>query len=79
MNTAFLLFAQYEKAAIPLIDFARDNLGLDEAQAKRKAGRGELPFPVFREGQKGPYLVTIADAAEWMDRAANQARRQVIA
>lgn len=76
MNTTLLLASQYNAAAAPLEQVAKDYLGIDAAQAKRRAAHDELPFPVFRDGRKSPYLVRLEDLAKWIDKAAEDARRR---
>ena len=73
MNTTFLLMAQFERAVVPLEEIATAMLGLNAAQAKRKAAHDELPFPAFRDGQKGPWLVRVTDVAAWVDESADAA------
>jgi len=75
LNTTLLLASQYNAAAAPLDAVAKDYLGLNPAQARRRAAEDKLPFPVFREGQKAPYLVRLVDLARWIDKAAEDARR----
>ena len=77
MNTAFLLMAQFERAVVPLEEIAKPMLGLDSEHAKRKAAHNELPFPVFRVGQKGPWLVRATDLAAWVDKSADAARERM--
>jgi len=79
MNTVFLLMAQFGKAVIPLDEIAKPMLGLESDKAKRKAAHRELPFPVFREGQKGPWLVNVTDVAAWVDKSAQAARERMVA
>ena len=52
MNTAFLIMAQFGPV-VRLDAIAWSMLNLSDAQAQRKAAHSELPFPVFKEGQKG--------------------------
>ncbi len=78
MNTAFLIMAQFGPV-IPLEKMAVDFLGLSVDQAKRKAAHNELPFPTFREGQKGPWLVKATDLAAWVDKSAQAARERMVA
>lgn len=78
MNTAFLIMAQHGPI-IALEKIAVDLLGLSADQAKRKAAHSDLPFPVFREGQKGPWLVRATDLAAWADKSAESARERMVA
>lgn len=77
MNTHFLLMAQYGQAAVPLERVAADYLGLGEREAKRRALDGSLVVPAFRCGlsQKSPWMVSLGDLAEWLDKQAERARR----
>ncbi|MGZ2448316.1 hypothetical protein ACVIRO_001070 [Rhizobium ruizarguesonis] len=72
MNTAFLLMAQYNAAAvIPLETVCRDYFPhLTPVQFARKATDGDLDIPVVRiEGsQKAAKGVYITDLAEWIDQ-----------
>ncbi len=79
VNTAFLLMAQFERAFVPLEEIAMPILGLSSAQAKRRAAHNEFLFPVFREGQKWPWLVRVTDIAAWIDKSAEDARRRIAA
>jgi hypothetical protein len=78
VSTTFLIAAQFGPV-IPLAEIAGSMLGLDDAQAKRKAAHDELPIPVFRNGQKGPWLVRATDLAAWFDKCAEEARERMVA
>jgi hypothetical protein len=76
VSTVLLLAHQYNAAAVPVTLVARDYLGVDADTAKRKAARGELPWPVFRgAGQKAPWLVQLIDVAAWIENESAKARR----
>lgn len=78
MNTAFLLMAQYNGAAlIPLELVCRDYFQhLTPTQFARKATDGEIDLPVVRieTSQKAAKGIHINDLAKWIDdrRAAAQ-------
>ncbi|WP_394890144.1 pyocin activator PrtN family protein [Mesorhizobium sp. AaZ16] len=78
MNTAFLLMAQYDGAAvIPLEKLCRDYFShLTPTQFARRATEGEIDIPVIRiEGsQKAAKGVHLSDLAAYIDarRAAAQ-------
>ncbi|WOH68670.1 pyocin activator PrtN family protein [Bradyrhizobium sp. BWA-3-5] len=78
MNTAFLLMAQYQGAAIiPLELVCKDYFShLTPVQFTRKATDGEIDLPVVRieTSQKAARGVHLLDLAKWIDdrRAAAQ-------
>lgn len=78
MNTAFLLMAQYNGAAvIPLDKVCADYFcHLTPTRLARKVTEGEIDLPVVRieESQKAAMGVHLADLAHWIDarRAAAQ-------
>jgi hypothetical protein len=78
VNTAFLLMAQYQGAAvIPLDRVCGDYFGhLTPTQFVRKATEGEIDLPVVRieTSQKAARGVHLLDLAKWIDarRAAAQ-------
>jgi hypothetical protein len=74
MNTAFLLFAQYEKSLIPLEDIAEDYFGLTKAESYRLVNEGRFPIPAIRlrESKRAPYLIHIADLADYLDKIRKQ-------
>ena len=77
MNTIFLLMAEFNTAHPKLEDVAHRYLGLKPAEAKRAAGLRTLPIPAFRLGsQKSPWLVSVTDLADCLDRAMDEARRE---
>ena len=78
MNTVFLIMAEFESAEIPLDALAEKYLNLSPAQAKRRAARQALPFPVHRgsKRQKAPWLVHAKDLADHIDQQREQARRE---
>ena len=78
VNTAFLLVAQFERAVVSLDEIAMPMLGLSSSHAKRRAAQSELPFPAFRDGQKGPWLVRVTDLASWVDKSAEVARERMV-
>ena len=76
MNTLFLIMAEFETVEIPLDDLADKYLG--PAQAKRRAARQALPFPVHRgsRSQKAPWLVHAQDLANHLDAQREEAARE---
>lgn len=78
MNTAFLLLAQYNGAAvIPLETVCRDYFShLTPIQLTRKTTAGEIDLPIVRieTSQKAARGVHLQDLAAWIDarRAAAQ-------
>lgn len=78
MNTAFLLMAQYDGAAvIPIDRVCRDYFShLSPAQLTRKTTEGEIDLPIVRmeTSNKAAKGVHLADLATWIDarRAAAQ-------
>ena len=73
-DTKLLLMAEHETAHIPLEKVAEQYLHMGPLKARQAASRQDLPFPVFRGGsQKSPWLVDIADLAEWLDDERNKA------
>ena len=79
MNTVFVLMAKYNSPTVPLEQVGKDFLGIENNNVlKRKAGRGEIPFPTFRlGGSKSPYMVSIQDLADWIDNQREQAKRDL--
>lgn len=80
MNTAFLLMAQYDGAAvIPLDKICRDYFAhLTPQQFARKATEGEIDIPVVRieTSQKATRGVHLNDLAEWIDKRRAAARKE---
>ncbi|MAX54467.1 MAG: pyocin activator protein PrtN [Alcanivoracaceae bacterium] len=78
MNTLFLIMAEFETAEIPLALIAEKYLGLNPDQAKRRALRQALPFPVHRgaKSQKAPWLVHAQDLANHLDAQREEAARE---
>ncbi|MBX5020399.1 pyocin activator PrtN family protein [Rhizobium lentis] len=80
MNTAFLLMAQYNGAAIiPLETVCRDYFShMTPLQFTRKAMDGDLDIPLVRieHSQKSAKGIYIADLAEWIDRRRAAAKKE---
>lgn len=80
MNTAFLLMAQYQGAAIvPLEMVCRDYFShLTPVQFARKATEGEIDLPLVRieTSQKAAKGVHLQDLAEWIDARRAAARKE---
>lgn len=81
MNTAFLLMAQYNGAAvIPLDAVCRDYFQhLTPTQLARKATAGEIDLPIVRieTSQKASRGVHLADLADWIDKRREAARKEI--
>lgn len=76
-STYFALLAEFGTAHVPIVEVARKYFGYEEKKAKGVAASGNFPFPVFRAGgQKSPWLVDIADLADYIDKARNKAQQQ---
>ncbi|QND53483.1 Pyocin activator protein PrtN [Phyllobacterium sp. 628] len=80
MNTAFLLMAQYDGAAvIPLEKVCRDYFShLTPVQLARKATEGGIDLPVVRiEGSaKAAKGVHLTDLADWIDKRREAAKKE---
>lgn len=80
MKTAFLLMAQYDGLAIVPVDLVcRDYFRhLTVEKFLRKTLAGEIALPVVRmeSSQKAAKGVHITDLAEYLDKAAEAARRE---
>lgn len=80
MNTAFLLMAQYQGAAIvPLELVCRDYFShLTPVEFARKATNGSLDIPVVRieTSAKAAKGVHITDLAKWIDARTEAARKE---
>jgi hypothetical protein len=80
MNTAFLLMAQYNGAAvIPLDAVCRDYFShMTPAQLSRKTTAGEIDLPVVRieDSQKAARGVYLSDLAAWIDARRAAAKKE---
>ncbi|WOH79025.1 pyocin activator PrtN family protein [Bradyrhizobium sp. BEA-2-5] len=80
MNTAFLLMAQYNAAAvIPLEAVCRDYFShLTPVEFVRKATNGQIDLPVVRieASQKAAKGVYLTDLARWIDARHEAARKE---
>ncbi|OJF93576.1 Pyocin activator protein PrtN [Rhizobium sp. 58] len=80
MNTAFLLMAQYNGAAvIPLESVCRDYFShLTPVQFTRKATNGDIDLPVVRieRSQKAAAGVYLGDLAAWIDARREAAQKE---
>lgn len=80
MNTAFLLMAQYNGAAvIPVEAVCRDFFShLTPGKFVQKVSIGEIAIPMVRiEGsQKAAKGVHLMDLAQWIDRQRDAARKE---
>jgi hypothetical protein len=73
MNTFFALMAEYGTAQIPIRNVCK-LFGLGPEEAEKRAGKQQLPVPVYRLGsQKSPWLVDAAKLAEHVDKCKSRA------
>ncbi len=79
MNTAFLLMAEFETAAIPLSNIAERYLGMRPSTAEQKASLGLLPLPTFRcnDSQKSPRMVHVNDLADLIDKKRKESKEEM--
>lgn len=73
-NALTLLMFRYQSPVVPLELVIEDFFThLDMPQAKRRAAKQDLPFPVFKaeKSAKAPYLVSIEELALYLDQQAN--------
>jgi hypothetical protein len=74
-STYFGLLAEFGEANVPLEKVAPKYFGLSFTEARRRAPAKLLPCSAFRlGGQKSPWLVSLADLAELIDRQREKAR-----
>ena len=74
-STYFGLLAEFGEANVPLEKVAPKYFGLSLDEARRRAPSKLLPCRAFRlGGQKSPWLVSVADLAELIDRQREKAR-----
>lgn len=67
----------YPTGVIPLADIAEQYLGINERLAKERAAACDLGLPVFRLGSnKSPWVVSVDDFADFVERRAEEARIQ---
>ncbi|MGO4836933.1 pyocin activator PrtN family protein [Rhizobiaceae sp. 2RAB30] len=80
MNTAFLLMAQYNGAAVIPVDFVcRDYFQhLTPANFCRKVTEGEIDIPLIRidTSQKAARGVYLQDLANWIDQRRAAAQKE---
>lgn len=80
MNTAFLLMAQYNGAAvIPLEAVCRDYFShLTPVEFSRKATNGDIDLPLVRieTSQKAARGVHLLDLAAWIDKRRAAAQKE---
>jgi Pyocin activator protein PrtN len=83
-STYFGLLAEFGEANVLLARVAPKYFGLSFEEARRRASGQGLPCRVFRlGGQKSPWLVSMSDLAELIDkkreRAGHEAAREAAA
>lgn len=80
MNTAFLLMAQYDGAAvIPVEAVCRDYFShLTPLSFMRKVDAGDIDLPIVRidAGKKAARGVHLADLAAWIDKRRAVAQKE---
>lgn len=71
------LLELYRAPAVRLQDICEHYLALSWPEARRRAGRGALPFPTYRlmDNQKLPLLVRLGDLAGVLDTAHQEAKK----
>lgn len=71
-RTEMMLLAIHRDPLIPVVDVAQRYLNYGPDVARRRASKGQLPFPAFQVGSsaKAPFLVRVKDLAEFIDQAA---------
>ena len=73
-STYFGLLAEFGEANVPLDRVAPKYFGLSSDEARRRAPSKLLPCRAFRlGGQKSPWLISVADLAELIDRQRERA------
>lgn len=82
-NSLFLLVARYQSPVVPLETIVKDYFGhLQIEEARRKANKQQLPFPVFRsekDNKKSKWMVNIADLALYLDKESKIAKEDHLA
>ncbi|MDA3806590.1 MAG: pyocin activator PrtN family protein [Thiomicrorhabdus sp.] len=80
MKMMYFLMAQYDKPVVELDVIASEYLGIDNPQlVKRKASKGDIPFPVFKLGDnKSPWMVSLQDLADWIEKKRDTAKADLI-
>ncbi len=73
-STYFGLLAEFGEAHVPLERVAPKYFGLSFDEARRRAPSKLLPCRAFRlGGQKSPWLISVTDLAELIDRQRDSA------
>jgi hypothetical protein len=73
-STYFGLLAEFGEANVPLAKVAPKYFGLSYVEARRRAPSKMLPCRTFRlGGQKSPWLISVSDLAELIDRQRDKA------
>ncbi|EOE6707665.1 TPA: pyocin activator PrtN family protein [Acinetobacter baumannii] len=82
-NSLFLLVARYQSPVVPLETIVKDYFShLQIEEARRKANKQQLPFPVFRsekDNKKSKWMVNIADLALYLDKESKIAKEDHLA
>jgi len=75
-STYFGPLAEFGETNVPLVRVAPKYFGLSLDEAKRRASAQSLPCRVFRlGGQNAPWLVSMSDLAELIDKERERAGR----
>lgn len=73
--TYFGLLATLGESEVPLAKVCQRFFSLDEREACRRAALGTLPVKAYRCGsQKSPWLVSVADLADLIEKRKARAR-----
>lgn len=83
MNTAFLLMAQYDGAAVIPVERVRIDYfsHLNDREFTRKLSRGDIALPVVRmdESQKTSRGIHLTDLAAYLDKRRAAAAKELAA
>lgn len=69
-KTVYLLFAQHEKAVLPLEDICEEYFDMNRKTAYQHAATQSLPVPVFRarDSERCRWMVSIEELAKHIDK-----------
>jgi pyocin activator protein PrtN len=77
-STETTLLAKFGAPVVRLTDICEEFLAIGADRAKRRANMNSLPFPAFPLDpamHKSPWMVMVADIAEYLDAQAATARK----
>lgn len=76
-STYFGLLAEFGTAEVPLEQICEKYFGMNSRKAKQRAAMRQLPIPTYHAGsQKSPWLVSITDLAEHIDKRKAEAKKE---